>query len=90
MHYRILHLSYSGILCEKKVYLGAFIFNEPDCTVDNKFNFRNMLRDLIPADLAKAQSTSEWKRIIVQHYNNDSGKREYSNKRDLLAFLYIL
>ena len=36
-----------------------------------------MLRDLIPADLAKAQSTSEWKRVIVQHYNNDSGKKEY-------------
>lgn len=36
---------------------------------------RNMLRDLIPADLAKAQSTNEWKRLIVQHYNNDSGKR---------------
>lgn len=40
-----------------------------------------MLRDLIPADLAKAQSTSEWKRLIVQHYNNDSGKsRQFIGK----------
>lgn len=33
-----------------------------------------MLRDLIPADLAKSQSINEWKRVIVQNYNGDAGK----------------
>lgn len=47
----------------------------------------NMLRDLIPADLTKAQSTNEWKRIIVQHYNNDSGMSPEEAK---IAFLKVI
>ncbi|XP_069983292.1 myosin-VIIa isoform X1 [Penaeus vannamei] len=46
-----------------------------------------MLRDLIPADLAKAQSTNEWKRVIVQHYNNDAGMSPEEAK---IAFLKVI
>lgn len=49
-----------------------------------------MLRDLIPADLAKAQSTNEWKRVIVQHYNNDAGKGAAECLFQGLRFCYLL
>ena len=32
-----------------------------------------MLRELIPGDLFKVQSTAEWKRVIVATYNQDIG-----------------
>lgn len=41
-----------------------------------------MLRDLIPADHVKSYSANEWKRIIVQQYNQDAG----NNTRSLLIF----
>ncbi|KAK4309861.1 hypothetical protein Pmani_018523, partial [Petrolisthes manimaculis] len=48
----------------------------------------NMLRDLIPADLAKAQSTNEWKRLIVQHYNGDAGMSPEEAKISFLKVIY--
>ncbi|XP_071536430.1 myosin-VIIa isoform X6 [Panulirus ornatus] len=47
----------------------------------------NMLRDLIPADLAKSQNTNEWKRLIVQHYNTDAGMSPEEAK---IAFLKVI
>lgn len=32
-----------------------------------------MVRELVPADMIKMQSSSEWKRAIVAAYNNDAG-----------------
>ncbi len=32
-----------------------------------------MVRELVPADMIKMQSTSDWKRSIVAAYNNDAG-----------------
>ena len=32
------------------------------------------MRELIPADLSKVQSTNDWKRAIVAAYNQDAGK----------------
>lgn len=34
---------------------------------------RQMLRELIPADLVKVQSANEWKRSIIAAYNQDAG-----------------
>lgn len=33
-----------------------------------------MLRELIPGDLVKTQSSNEWKRSIIAAYNHDAGK----------------
>ncbi len=33
-----------------------------------------LLRELIPSDLAKLQSPNDWKRAIVAAYNQDAGK----------------
>ena len=35
-----------------------------------------LLRELVPADLIKAHSSSEWKRSIVAAYNQDAGMAE--------------
>lgn len=35
---------------------------------------RQMLRELIPGDLVKIQSSNDWKRSIVAAYNQDAGK----------------
>ncbi|XP_045594548.1 myosin-VIIa isoform X2 [Procambarus clarkii] len=48
----------------------------------------SMLRDLIPADLAKSQSTTEWKRLIVQHYNGDAGMSPEEAKISFLKVIY--
>lgn len=32
-----------------------------------------MVRELVPADMIKMQSSSEWKRAIVAAYNSDAG-----------------
>jgi myosin-7 len=39
-----------------------------------------MIRELIPSDLAKLQSTNDWKRAIVGAYNTDAGKFNISTK----------
>ena len=33
-----------------------------------------MLRELIPGDLVKVQSSNDWKRSIIAAYNQDAGK----------------
>lgn len=33
------------------------------------FNFSQMLRELVPSDLIKVQSSADWKRAIVAAYN---------------------
>lgn len=37
------------------------------------FFLRQMLRELIPGDLVKTQSSNEWKRAIIAAYNQDAG-----------------
>jgi hypothetical protein len=34
---------------------------------------RQMLRELVPADLLKIQNANDWKRSIVAAYNQDAG-----------------
>lgn len=34
---------------------------------------RQMLRELVPADLIKIQNAADWKRSIVAAYNQDAG-----------------
>lgn len=36
-----------------------------------------MLRELVPGDLLKVQSSADWKRAIVAAYNQDAGKYSY-------------
>jgi hypothetical protein len=38
---------------------------------------RQMLRELVPADLLKIQNANDWKRSIVAAYNQDAGKLLY-------------
>lgn len=33
-----------------------------------------MLRELIPGDLVKVQSSNDWKRSIIAAYNQDAGE----------------
>lgn len=35
---------------------------------------RQMLRELIPGDLVKVQSSNDWKRSIIAAYNQDAGE----------------
>lgn len=54
----------------------------------NFCNFRQMIRELIPSDLMKMQSTSEWKRAIVASYNQDSGMSSEDAKVAFLKIVY--
>ncbi|XP_070539316.1 myosin-VIIa-like [Ptychodera flava] len=57
---------------------------------DDKTEFPNipkMLRELLPADLIKAQSHDDWKRAIIASYNKHSGKTRDEAK---IAFLKII
>lgn len=47
-----------------------------------------MLRELIPSDLMKMQSTSEWKRAIVASYNQDGGMSSEDAKVAFLKIVY--
>lgn len=52
------------------------------------FPFRQMLRELIPADLVKMQSANEWKRSIVAMYNQDAGMSPEDAKITFLKIVY--
>ncbi len=52
------------------------------------FCFSQMLRELIPSDLTKIQSTSEWKRSIVAAYNQDAGMSADDGKVTFLKIVY--
>ncbi|KAH8375739.1 hypothetical protein KR093_008372, partial [Drosophila rubida] len=47
-----------------------------------------MLRELIPSDIMKMQSTSEWKRSIVASYNQDGGMSSEDAKVAFLKIVY--
>ncbi|XP_039950462.1 myosin-VIIa [Bactrocera neohumeralis] len=47
-----------------------------------------MLRELIPSDIMKMQSTSEWKRAIVASYNQDGGMSSEDAKVAFLKIVY--
>lgn len=47
-----------------------------------------MLRELIPADLVKLQSSSDWKRAIVASYNQDAGMTPEDAKITFLKVIY--
>ena len=46
-----------------------------------------MLRELVPCDIVKTQSSQDWKREIVKAYNQDSGMSPEEAK---IAFLKVL
>ena len=46
-----------------------------------------MLRELIPGDLVKVQSSNDWKRSIIAAYNQDAG--EILFQLNLNALFYI-
>ena len=57
---------------------------------DNKAELgalNQMLRDLVPVDLVKTTSITDWKREIVKNYNTDSGMSPEEAK---IAFLKII
>lgn len=47
-----------------------------------------MLRELIPADLIKLQSSADWKRAIVASYNTDAGMTPEDAKITFLKVIY--
>lgn len=47
-----------------------------------------MIRELVPADLVKVQSTNDWKRQIVAAYNHDSGMSPEDAKITFLKIVY--
>lgn len=49
---------------------------------------RQMLRELIPADLIKLQSSADWKRAIVASYNQDAGMTPEDAKITFLKVIY--
>ncbi|RXG69786.1 Myosin-VIIa [Armadillidium vulgare] len=52
------------------------------------FERRTMLRELIPADHVKSYSANEWKRIIVQQYNQDAGLSPEEAKVNFLRIIH--
>ncbi|GBM84846.1 Myosin-VIIa [Araneus ventricosus] len=48
----------------------------------------NMLREMIPADLLKAQNANDWKRAIVAAYNQDAGMSPEESKINFLKVIY--
>ncbi|KAI8428235.1 hypothetical protein MSG28_002457 [Choristoneura fumiferana] len=58
---------------------------------DNKQELQaipQMLRELIPADLVKLQSSADWKRAIVASYNQDAGMTPEDAKITFLKVIY--
>ncbi|KAL0849525.1 hypothetical protein ABMA28_013796 [Loxostege sticticalis] len=58
---------------------------------DNKQELQaipQMLRELIPADLIKLQSSADWKRAIVASYNQDAGMTPEDAKITFLKVIY--
>ncbi|PZC81216.1 hypothetical protein B5X24_HaOG213317 [Helicoverpa armigera] len=58
---------------------------------DNKQELQaipQMLRELIPADLIKLQSSADWKRAIVASYNTDAGMTPEDAKITFLKVIY--
>lgn len=47
-----------------------------------------MLRELIPSDLMKMQSSNDWKRSIVSSYNQDGGMSPEDAKITFLKVIY--
>lgn len=47
-----------------------------------------MLRELLPADLIKLQSTNDWKRSIVSAFNHDAGLSPEDAKIQFLKIVY--
>ncbi|KAH3808532.1 hypothetical protein DPMN_136889 [Dreissena polymorpha] len=52
-------------------------------------NLVKMLRELIPADLTKAQSPDDWKRGILSQYNADAGMTQDNAKIEFLKVIYL-
>ncbi|XP_039765227.1 myosin-VIIa isoform X1 [Pararge aegeria] len=58
---------------------------------DNKQELQaipQMLRELVPADLIKLQSSADWKRAIVASYNQDAGMTPEDGKITFLKVIY--
>ncbi|KAG9433649.1 myosin-VIIa isoform X3 [Apis mellifera carnica] len=49
---------------------------------------RQMLRELIPGDLVKVQSSNDWKRSIIAAYNQDAGMSPEDAKITFLKIVY--
>lgn len=47
-----------------------------------------MLRELVPSDLFKIQSSNDWKRSIVAAYNQDAGMTSEDAKITFLKIVY--
>jgi len=60
---------------DEAIRLAAFIYRVRFGESKNEFqSIQSFLRDLVPVDLIKLLSTSEWKKAISAAHGADSGK----------------
>ena len=73
---------------EEAALLGALIYRVKFGESKQELQaLSQMLRELVPCDLVKHQSTQDWKREIVKAYNQDSGMSPEEAK---IAFLKVI
>jgi len=73
---------------EEAALLGALIYRVKFGESKQELSaLPHMLRELVPCDIIKTQSTQDWKREIVKAYNQDSGMSPEEAK---IAFLKVI
>ncbi|KAA0203333.1 hypothetical protein HAZT_HAZT001174 [Hyalella azteca] len=74
---------------EEAAKLAAYVYRVRFGDSKQEFSaFPNLLRELVPADLIKSLSTSDWKKNIQQHYTQDAGMSPEDAKIAFLKLIY--
>lgn len=80
---------------DEAVRLAAFIYRVRFGESKSEFqSIQSFLRDLVPIDLIKLLSTSEWKKVISAAHAADSGKSPFQaslaqKRNDWFTFYFI-
>ncbi|OQV23320.1 Myosin-VIIa [Hypsibius exemplaris] len=74
---------------EDAVKLAALIYRAKFGENKNDLqNVPNMLKDLVPLDLIRSQSASDWKRAVAAAFSGDTGLTEDEAKVAFLKYIY--
>ena len=71
---------------EEAAVLGALIYRVK--FAEAKAEISSVLKHLVPSDLLKQKSSTEWKREVAKAYNNDSGMSPDEAKVAFLKVIY--
>jgi len=71
---------------EEAAVLGALIYRVK--FAEAKSDISSVLRHLVPSDLLKQKSSTDWKREVAKAYNNDSGMSPDEAKVAFLKVIY--